>query len=507
MDSKIDDKQEKANSQGNFDSTLLVSQFQKIVDSKFAKFILKKMTTSGKFEHVLGVFAGVEESHSISETLEAKTIEAVLSKAMKTFDINDISVVKAALKDLYVRKGVSTTLRSIAKYGVTRPQVFVAPLLIVWNITKQCNLKCLHCYANAGPFKHKDELTLEEKLNVVDQLADAGVPMISFSGGEPLISPDFWKVADYAHKKGMYTSIATNGTTLTKENVEKLKQVGVQYIEISLDAPEPKTHDMFRGVQGAWARTVEGIKNAVAAKSFDTGIATTATKYNLNEIPQMIDLAIELGVKKFIVFNFIPTGRGKDIIAEDLSPKERTDLLNYLYDRWQEKKIDIFSTSPTYSMIGIERVLAGTGKTYSPTHFATDAGTVGVGIADFIGGCGAGRLYAAMEDNGDVEPCVFLPIKVGNIREKPFAEIWENSKVMQDLRNRDIYLENCKSCIFRNACGGCRARGYAYFGNYLAPDPGCELNKDYYNKILEGASVETKNTASSAGQGYDSGKA
>ncbi|MGC9166966.1 MAG: radical SAM protein [Thermoplasmata archaeon] len=470
---------------GKIDTTQLVSQFQKIVDNRFARFIMKRMTTPKKFEHVLGIFAGVEEAESITEEIEVKTIEASLKRAMKTFGIDDLSVVKNAMKDVYVRKGIALTLRSVARYGITKPQIFEAPLLIVWNITKQCNLKCLHCYANAGPFKHKDELTLNEKLNVVDQFDELGVPILSFSGGEPLISPDFWKVAEYASKKGMYTTIATNGTLLTKQNVEKLKNIGIKYVEVSLDAPEPKTHDMFRGVEGAWERTVEGIKNVVQTGAFDTAIATTATRYNISEIPQMIDLAISLGVKKFIVFNFVPTGRGKDIIMQDLSPKERNDLLNYLYDRWQEKKIDIFSTSPTYSQIGIERVLAGIGKTYSPTHFASaDYGSAGVALAEFIGGCGAGRLYASLEDNGDVGPCVFLPIKVGNVREKPFKEIWENSKVLQDLRNRDLYEEACKSCVFRNPCGGCRARAYGYFGNYLGPDPGCTYNQKFYEQAL-----------------------
>ncbi len=472
------------------DTTKLVSQFQKIVDNRFAKFIMKRMTTPKKFEHTLAVFAGVEEPNSVTEKMEVKTIEAALGRALKTFGIKDLDVVKNALNEPFVRKGVALTLRSVAKYGLTKPQVFEAPLLIVWNITKQCNLKCLHCYANAGPYKHKDELSLDEKLNVVDQLDEAGVTMISFSGGEPLISPDFWKVAEYASKKGMYTTIATNGTLLTKENVERLKNIGIKYVEVSLDAPEPKTHDMFRGVEGAWQRTVDGIKNVVQSGAFDTAIATTATKYNIGEIPQMIDIAIELGVKKFIVFNFVPTGRGKDIIAQDLSPKERSDLLNYLYDRWQEKKIDIFSTSPTYSQVGIERVLAGTGKTYSPTHFASaDYGETGVGLAEFIGGCGAGRLYASIEDNGDIGPCVFLPIKVGNIREKSFKEIWENSNDLLQLRNRDLYEENCKSCAFRNPCGGCRARAYGYFGDYLAPDPGCTYNQKMYDEIVKEVNV------------------
>lgn len=467
------------------DTTALVSQFQRIVDSRFARFIIKKMTTPKKFEHILGIFAGVESPESIAERMEVKTIEGALRRAMKTFGIDDISAVKVALREPFVRKGVAVTLRSVAKYGITRPQIFESPLLIVWNITKQCNLRCKHCYASAGPFRHSDELTLKEKIKLVDELDEAGVTMLSFSGGEPLISPDFWEVAGYASSKGMYTTIATNGTLLTRENVEKLKKIGIRYVEVSLDAPEPRVHDMFRGVEGAWERTVEGIKNVVKSGTFDTAIATTVTKYNLDQIPQMIDLAISLGVRKFIAFNFIPTGRGRDIISQDISPKERNDLLNYLYDRWQEKKIDIFSTSPTYSQIGIERLLSGTGKTYSPTHFASaDYGETGIGLAEFIGGCGAGRLYASIEDNGDVGPCVFLPIKVGNVRERKFKDIWENSPLLQELRNRDLYQENCKSCIFRNPCGGCRARAYGYFGNHLGPDPGCLYNQTYYEDTI-----------------------
>ncbi len=478
---------------GKYDSTGMIAQFQRIVDNRFAKFILKRLTAPKKFEHVLGVFAEVEEPSSLRERMEVKVIEKALGRALSAFGLNDISQVKDALKEPYVRKGVATTLRSVARYGITRPQIFDAPLLIVWNLTKQCNLKCKHCYANAGPLKHRDELSIEEKLKVVDQLDEAGVTMIAFSGGEPLISPDFWKVAEYASKKGMYTTIATNGTLLTKENVERLKKIGIKYVEISLDSPDPQTHDMFRGVEGAWERTVQGIKNVVESGYFDNAIATTATKYNLSQIPEMIDLAISLKVKKFIVFNFVPTGRGKDIIEQDLTYEERENLLNYLYDRWQEKKIDIFSTSPTYSRIGIEKVLAGTGKTYSPTHFASsDYGSIGVEIADFIGGCGAGRIYAGMEDNGDVTPCVFLPIKVGNVREKSFIDIWQNSPILNDLRNRDKYEENCKSCVFRNPCGGCRARAYGYFGDYLAPDVGCPYNKEKYEELIESVNLKVR---------------
>ncbi len=472
-------------------ATDLVVNFRKIVDGRFAKFVLKQMTKPAKFEHALAVLSGLEEPRSVKEKMNVSVIETALKRAMKSFNISDMKDIRKALEEPFMRKGVANTLRSVAKYGITKPQVFEAPLMIVWNTTKQCNLKCKHCYASAGPQKKPDEMTLPQKLRVVDKLNTAGVTMIAFSGGEPLISPDFWPLAEYASKKGMYTTIATNGTLLTQRNVKKLQEVGIKYVEVSLDASVPDIHDEFRGMKGAWQRTVQGIKNVVENGSFDTAIATTATKYNLNDIPRMVELARDLKVRKFIVFNFVPTGRGKEIIDNDLTPQDREKLLNYLYDEWQRKDVDIFSTSPTYSKVGIERVTSGTGQTYSPTHFAsTDYGSTGIAIADFIGGCGAGRIYAALDDNGDLYPCVFLPLKAGNILENDFQDVWENSPMLKDLRNREILGGACSTCNFKYSCGGCRARAYGYYGDYNAPDPGCTLNSSYYNEILASVNLQ-----------------
>ncbi len=467
------------------DNSALVAQLRRIVDKRFAKFILRKVSNSAQFVHLLGVFAGSERPSGVIERFKAGIINSAMKRAMKPFNISDLGMIKEPLRDKFMRKAIANTLQSVAKYGITTPQKFQGPLMVVWNITKQCNLKCKHCYASAGR-RREEELTLEQKLRVVDILDAAGCAMIAFSGGEPTTSRDFWKVAEYASKKGMYVTIATNGTLLTKENVRRLKEIGVKYVEISLDSYDPKIHDEFRGVQGAWARTIQGIKNVVEDGSFDNAIAVTATRFNMDTIPKMIDLAEELKVKKFIVFNFVPTGRGKDIISSDLSPQEREDLLNMIYDRWQKKvNTDIFSTSPTYSRIGIEHIEKGSGETYSPTHFA-NAGTnsMGVELADFIGGCGAGREYAAIDDNGDVFPCVFLPIKVGNILQDNFQELWENSKLLNDLRDRTNLGGACGTCRFRNSCGGCRARAYGYYGDINAPDPGCIYNEAEYEVLV-----------------------
>lgn len=457
-------------------STELVSQLQKIVDSRFARWIMTRMTEHKKFGHVLGVFAGVEKAQGIRDRMNVRIVESALKRAMKSFNIENLNALKDALKESYVRKGAALTLKSVARYGLAKPQRFDAPLLIVWTLTKKCNLNCKHCYASAGR-KRSEELSLEQKLKAVDIMDEAGVTMIAFSGGEPLVSEDFWAVAKYAGQKGLFTTIATNGTLLTKETVDRLAEIGIKYVEISIDSPDPETHNRFRGQLNAWERTIEGIRNVVAKGVFDTAIATTATKYNYKEMERMVNLAASLRVNRFIVFNFIPTGRGKDIVEQDLSAQEREDLLNLLYSKWQSKiGPDVFSTSPEYSRIGINRVLEGTGKTYAPTHFANvGAGYGGIGLAEFIGGCGAGRIYGALEDNGDIEPCVFLPIKMGNIMQDDFKEVWNDSAVLADLGNRDALKGVCVTCKFRYSCGGCRARAYGYFGDYMQSDPGCVL--------------------------------
>lgn len=482
-----------SNSRNNsqIDANQLVEKFQKIVDSRFARYIINNIASNDRFEKILEMYSGIAKPKNTREKMQLKVVSAAIRRSLGMFSSSEEQV-KKLLEESHVRKAVSLTLRSVAEYGLTRPQIFSAPFLVVWNITKKCNLKCEHCYASAG-LKNPLELSLEEKLRLVDGLSHLGTFMISFAGGEPLMSEDFWEVAKFASERGMYTSIATNGTLLTKYNVRRLKNIGIKYIEISLDSSSLEIHDKFRGVKGTFEKTVRGIKNVIEDGSFETGMATVATKYNLNDVADTMELARDLGIGRFIVFNFVPTGRGVDIIKQDLTPGERESLLHMLYDRWQSlsdsgEKMGVFSTSPTYSRIGIEEVMKGEGKIFSPTHFAgSGISNSGVAIADFIGGCGAGRMYAGIEDNGDVAPCVFLPIKVGNVRDRPFSEIWKDSPILNALRDRSNLSGYCSECAFKSNCGGCRARAYGYYGDINGPDPGCIYNQDYYDQLIVSA--------------------
>jgi radical SAM protein with 4Fe4S-binding SPASM domain len=386
------------------------------------------------------------------------------------------SKVEKLLADPYAKRAVINLTKSFAYMGIKKPISLYAPFLIVWDFTHKCNLQCKHCYSNSGAF-NEEELTTQQALAVVDQIADAGVTALAFSGGEPLTRKDFFQVARHAADKGLYVSVATNGTLLTKENVRKLKEAKVNYLDVSIDGACAKTHDDFRGVPGTFAKAVEGLKNCVEA-DLCVCIATTVGKNNLSELPAIIDLAEEIQAERFTYFNFIPTGRGKDHFDEDLSAEERESVMHYLLNRMSSGcKTTILTTAPQLARVALQcQGQKGTGEvTMSMAHMQTVKITKkAVPLADFIGGCGAGRLYCSISPQGDVHPCVFLPVNVGNLTKETFQEIWLRAPLFKALRNRANLKGSCGKCTYKFICGGCRARSAAYHsGDMLNGDPGC----------------------------------
>jgi radical SAM protein with 4Fe4S-binding SPASM domain len=380
------------------------------------------------------------------------------------------------LTDRYARNAVLNLVESFSYFGIKKPMSLVAPFLVVWDFTHKCNLRCKHCYSNSGAVE-EDELTTEQAMAVVDQLADAHVTALAFSGGEPLTRKDFFQVARYASDRGLYVSLASNGTLLTKENVQKIKEAKVNYIDISIDGATAKTHDDFRGVPGAFEKAVEGLKNCIDA-DICACIATTVGKNNMAELPAIIDLAEKLGAERFTYFNFIPTGRGKAHVDQDLSPQEREDVMKYLLNRMSAGcKTTILATAPQLSRVALQcQGDSGTGEvTMALAHMQTVKVTKkAVPLGEFIGGCGAGRLYCSISPQGDVHPCVFLPVNVGNLKTKKFRDVWLNAPLFNAFRNRANLKGSCGKCTYKFICGGCRARSAAYHGgDTLNGDPGC----------------------------------
>jgi radical SAM protein with 4Fe4S-binding SPASM domain len=407
-------------------------------------------------------------------------------------------------------KGFALMMKGIRKYGIRIPFTPAGPFEVVWNFTYICNLKCKHCYEDAGA--NRPELLTEQAYAVVDELSrigNTGLPALSFSGGEPLMRKDFFEVATYAKKKIPFISIATNGTLLTKDNVSRLEETGVGYVEISLDGVSKGVHESFRKVPGCFEKTVDGIRNCVD-ENLGTCIATTAHKENLDEILKIMDLSDQMGVR-FMHFNYIPTGRAKEHLKLDLTPKERLELLQtmgerivnlYIKSKEEERKtgktsisVDrIFSTCPQFASV-VKKIAREKGHEYTVSaHYAAMQGVEAV--ANFLGGCGAGRLYIALEPNGDIKPCVFFPTNentvIGNVLKDDFDNVWDNSPILWKLRTREK-LETykvkgqamgCGNCEDKYICGGCRARSYGYFdGNLNAPDIGCIDNEELWKEV------------------------
>jgi radical SAM protein with 4Fe4S-binding SPASM domain len=439
------------------------------------KVTLKKCPKCNKIplETTLDNYSGKNTIKCSSCNLYTKVIEFWIIFIQKVLGVEKSRVIKLFV-DPYVRRAVKSLVFGFADFGFTRPISVHAPFLVVWNFTYKCNLHCKHCYSESGN-SSKTELSTEEAIRVVDQLADFGVTSLAFSGGEPLMRKDFFDVARHAVDSGLYVSLATNGTLLNKENVKKLKEIGLHYVEVSVDGANPETHDYFRGKVGAFDQTMKGIKNCLK-KDICTCIAITATKNNLTEIPAVLEMSENMGIDRFTLFNFVPVGRGKEIIAADPSPQEREQLLSYLNQKLSEEhKIAILSTTPQLARVALQA--------HSPTqediimplaHMeATKISKRAKALADFIGGCGAGRLYCAISPEGDVQPCVFMPLVVGNLKTERLEDIWFNSPVFRDLRDRGNLKGRCSRCEFKFVCGGCRARAYAYHKDYLMSDPGC----------------------------------
>ncbi len=432
-----------------------------------------KKCNKNPLEITLDNYVGKNNSICSNCKIYSRVIEFWINFIQKTLAVKKSRITKL-FADSYVRRALFSIVSGFNEFGFNRPLQIHAPLLVVWNFTYKCNLKCKHCYSESG-IVSKTEISTEEAFNVVDQLADFGVTSLAFSGGEPLMRKDFFEIAQRAVNSGLYVSLATNGTLLNEENVRKLKAVGLHYVEISLDGADAKTHDYFRGKNGAFNQTFQGLKNCLK-EDICTCIAVTATKNNLKEIPVILEMAETMGIDRFTLFNFIPTGRGKEIIVADPSPQEREEILSYLNKQLSEDhKIAILSTTPQLARVALQCQYPNQEDIIMPlAHMeAAKISKRAKSLADFIGGCGAGRFYCAISPEGKVQPCVFMPLEVGDLKTEKIENIWNNSPILSDLRDRKKLKGRCSRCDYKFVCGGCRARAYAYYDDYLKSDPGC----------------------------------
>jgi len=335
--------------------------------------------------------------------------------------------------------------------------------MIAWELTRGCNLSCKHCRASSELGPYPGELSKEECFRVMDEISLISKPVIILTGGEPLLRADIFDLAKYGTNKGFRMVMATNGTLLTEEIAIKMKESGIQRISVSLDGPSPETHDSFRQVNGAFEKSIHGIDIAKKV-GLPFQINTTITKGNLLLLPDILDLAVKLGASAHHIFLLVPTGRGKTLKDQEISAIDYERTLNWFYDQIDKVSLQLKATcAPHYYRIFHQRASKEGRKIISGEH----------GLDAMTRGCLGGISFCFISNTGQIQPCGYLELNCGNVREKPFHEIWQTSEIFQTLRNFDGYKGKCGQCEFRKVCGGCRARAYEIYGDYMAEEPYC----------------------------------
>lgn len=337
------------------------------------------------------------------------------------------------------------------------------PRLIAWEITRRCNLACIHCRAGAEDEEYTGELSTEEALAFIDDVASFAKPILILTGGEPLYREDIWELIDHAREKGLLPVIGTNATLITDDIATKMHDHGISRISVSIDFPTAEEHDRFRMQPGCFDASMKGIKIA-QAHGVDVQINTTVTKLNADRLEDMLRLTEDVGAVAFHIFMLVPTGRGEQIADQELPPEEYERVLNWAYDRSKESKIHFKPTdAPHYYRI-IRQRAKEEGREVTAETYGFDALTRG---------CLGGITFGFVSHVGDVQPCGYFDMPAGNIREKSFKEIWTSSKLFTDLRDYSKLEGKCGICEYKGVCGGCRARALAATGDYMAEEPYC----------------------------------
>ncbi len=341
-----------------------------------------------------------------------------------------------------------------------------APKWIAWEITRRCNLRCVHCRSSSErEITGHPDFPLEEAYRIIDDIATYAQPVVVLSGGEPLVRKDVFEIAHYGTDKGLRMCLATNGTLVSEDICEKIKESGIRIVSLSLDGSDERVHDDFRSQEGAFSGT---IRAAELFKKHDIEfiINSSFTKRNQEEIPKVYRLAKDLGATAWYMFMIVPTGRGEDIMKELISKDDYEEILEWHYE--MEKNEDAMLVRPTcaphyYRVILQKSKQEGEKFKRRSLKFSTGGAK----------GCIAGQLICLIDVDENVLPCSYFPKPAGNLKEQAFKEIWENSELFKELRNFKSYKGKCGSCEYVSVCGGCRARAYSVYGDYLEEEPFC----------------------------------
>ena len=350
------------------------------------------------------------------------------------------------------------------------------PFIVIWEVTRACQLKCVHCRADAQTKPDPNELSHYEGIKLIDEIYEMDNPMLVYTGGDCMMREDLFELADYAVKKGMRVSMVPSATdNVTKDKMEKAKSVGLSRWGFSLDGPTPEIHDHFRGTPGSFELTLEKIKY-LNELDMPLQINTVISRYNYNHLEQMAELIKDLKAVMWYIFLLVPTGRGQ--LEDCLTPAEHEKVFLWLYELSKTAPYDIKTTAAQhYRRVVIQQKAKehkiAKGEIHYEDSITTDAASLVDGLKRAPKGVNDGNGFIFVSHTGDVMPSGLLPLVVGNVRETSLKEIYREAPILKELRNPDLYKGKCGVCEFRNVCGGSRSRTYAITGDYLESEPFC----------------------------------
>ncbi|MFO8031489.1 MAG: heme b synthase [Desulfohalobiaceae bacterium] len=335
--------------------------------------------------------------------------------------------------------------------------------LLAWEVTRACNLACKHCRAEANPYPSPEELSTQEAKEFISSIREVGRPILIFTGGEPLLRADIFELVAYAKTKGLKCVMAPNGTLLDQANIKSMLQSGIERVSISLDGPDAESHNAFRGVEGAFQACMRGVEN-LKAQGLPFQVNTTVTQENMSSLPRIFELARDLGAVAWHIFLLVPTGRARELQQQVITAQEYEEVLNWFYDFRRETDMHLKATcAPHYHRILRQRAKQE-GVEVNFQNFGLDA---------VSRGCLGGTGFCFVSHSGQVQPCGYLDLDCGQLRQKDFAKIWRDSPQFLQLRDPGQYQGKCGACEYLKVCGGCRARAQSMLGHFLQEEPLC----------------------------------
>lgn len=352
------------------------------------------------------------------------------------------------------------------------------PRLIFWEVTKACNLRCVHCRATAHNLSSLYDLPTNLAFDTIQQVSQVSHPILVLSGGEPLLRPDIFDLAAFAVGRGLTVALATNGTLVTREIADKIAHSGIRRVSISLDGADAGTHDKFRRIPGSFDDALQGFEN-LRELGVSLQINVTVARHNAHQLPQILEMARSIGADALHTFMLVPVGCGVEIAGTQMLPAaEYEEILNWFYDREMEGELEMKATcSPHYFRVRLQRRAADRAArgpaTAVPASSKPAGHPGGKGLNQVTKGCLAGSGVCFISHRGEIFPCGYLPVAAGDLHQESFEQIWFNSPVFRNLRDNSRLKGKCGVCEFRNVCMGCRARAYAATGDYLAEEPFC----------------------------------